>query len=88
MSIQDILLGSQESDRADGILAQTLNKLPAGPIRARKPGVIFPPQEEIYTKMESLIHHFMLVVEGLKPPVGEVYQCIESPQRGIGSVSD
>ncbi len=67
------------------ILAQTLDKLPVGPIRARKPGVIFPPQEEIYTKMESLIHHFMLVVEGLKPPVGEVYQCIESPRGELGA---
>jgi NADH-quinone oxidoreductase subunit D len=67
------------------ILAQTLDKLPSGPIRARKPGVIFPPQEEIYTKMESLIHHFMLVVEGLKPPVGEVYQCIESPRGELGA---
>ena len=67
------------------ILAQTLDKLPAGPIRARKPGVVFPPQEEIYTKMESLIHHFMLVVEGMKPPVGEVYQCIESPRGELGA---
>ena len=67
------------------ILVQTLDRLPAGPIRTRKPGVIFPPQEEIYTKMESLIHHFMLVVEGLKLPVGEVYQCIESPRGELGA---
>ena len=67
------------------ILAQTLEKLSPWLIRATKPGVIFPPQEEIYTKMESLIHHFMLVVEGLKPPVGEVYQCIESPRGEMGA---
>jgi NADH-quinone oxidoreductase subunit D len=79
-----------EMRQSKRILAQTLDKLSPGPIRASKPGVIFPPQEEIYTKMESLIHHFMLVVEGLKPPVGEVYQCIESPRGELGAylVSD
>ena len=34
--------------------------------------------------MEALIHHFKLVSEGFKPPVGEVYQCIESPKGEIG----
>ena len=71
----------RESNR---ILKQAVDKLPEGPIRAVKPGVIFPPQEEIYQKMEALIHHFMLVVEGLKPPVGEFYQVIESPRGEMG----
>ncbi len=72
------------------ILKQALAKLDPGPVIATKPGVIFPPQEEIYTRMEALIHHFMLVVEGLKPPKGEVYQCIESPRGELGAflVSD
>lgn len=73
-----------EMRQSNRILRQTLDRLPDGPIRAQKPGVIFPPQEDIYTKMESLIHHFMLVVEGLKPPVGEVYRCIESPRGELG----
>jgi NADH-quinone oxidoreductase subunit D len=34
--------------------------------------------------MESLIHHFMLVVEGLKLPVGEYYQTIESARGEMG----
>ncbi len=73
-----------EMRQSNRILKQALERLPDGEIRARKPGVIFPPQEEIYTKMESLIHHFMLVVEGLKPPAGEYYQCIESPRGELG----
>jgi NADH-quinone oxidoreductase subunit D len=48
------------------------------------PGKIFPPQEDIYTKMEALIHHFMLVVDGVKLPVGDCYQCIESPRGELG----
>ncbi len=54
--------------------------LAGGPHQAQKAGVIFPPQEEIYTRMESLIHHFMLVVEGVKPPKGEVLSGDRIPQ--------
>ncbi len=72
-----------EMRQSSRILARRWTGFPRA-LYGRKPGVIFPPQEEIYTKMESLIHHFMLVVEGLKPPVGEVYQCIESPRGEIG----
>jgi NADH-quinone oxidoreductase subunit D len=73
-----------EMRQSNRILKQAIDKLPEGPIRAVKPGVIFPPQEEIYQKMEALIHHFMLVVEGLKPPAGEYYQVIESPRGEMG----
>lgn len=78
------LVRIQEMRESNRILKQTLESIPEGPIRATKPGVIFPPQQDIYTKMESLIHHFMLVVEGLKPPVGEYYHCIESPRGELG----
>jgi NADH-quinone oxidoreductase subunit D len=78
------LVRIEEMRQSNRILRQTLSRLPEGPIRAQKAGKVFPPQEEITTKMESLIHHFMLVVEGLKPPVGEVYQCIESPRGELG----
>jgi NADH-quinone oxidoreductase subunit D len=71
----------RESNR---ILKQTLTKLNDGPYMAKKTGVVFPLQEEIYTKMESLIHHFMLVIDGIKPPPGEYYQCIESPRGELG----
>jgi NADH-quinone oxidoreductase subunit D len=34
--------------------------------------------------MESLIHHFKLFTEGLKPPVGEVYSAIEGARGEMG----
>ena len=34
--------------------------------------------------MEAVIHHFKLVTEGLHPPVGEVYQAVESPRGELG----
>jgi NADH-quinone oxidoreductase subunit D len=78
------LVRIKEMRESNRILKQALAKLKDGPIRAVKPGAVFPMQEEIYTRTESLIHHFMLVVEGVKPPVGEVYQCIESPRGELG----
>jgi len=78
------LVRVEEMRQSNRILKQALKKIEEGPIMATKPGVLFPPQKDIYTKMESLIHHFMLVLDGLKPPVGEVYQCTESPRGELG----
>lgn len=84
------LVRIKEMHESNRILRQTLDRLEEGPIRATKPGVVFPPQEEIYSKTEALIHHFMLVVEGMRVPAGEVYQAIESPrgEMGVYIVSD
>ncbi len=78
------LVRVEEMRQSNRILKQVSKKLPGGPIRAKKAGVLFPPQDEIYRQIESLIHHFMLVVEGTKLPVGEYYQCIESPRGELG----
>ncbi len=34
--------------------------------------------------MEALIHHFKIVTEGFKVPVGQVYQAVESPKGELG----
>jgi NADH-quinone oxidoreductase subunit D len=79
------LVRMKEMRESNRILLQAIGRLEEGPIRATKPGFVFPPQEEIYTRSESLIHHFMLVVEGVQPPKGgEVYQYIESPRGELG----
>jgi NADH-quinone oxidoreductase subunit D len=78
------LVRIQEMRESNRIVRQALDRLEAGPVRSSKPGLLFPNQEDIYTKSEALIHHFMLVVEGMKPPAGEVYQCIESPRGELG----
>lgn len=72
------------------ILAQTLDRLPDGPIHAHDPKRVLPQKERTYTKMEELIHDFMLVNIGIDPPVGEIYQAIESSKGefGITIVSD
>jgi NADH-quinone oxidoreductase subunit D len=42
------------------------------------------------TSMEGLIHHFKIVTEGFRVPVGQVYSAVESPrgELGVHMVSD
>jgi NADH-quinone oxidoreductase subunit D len=54
------------------------------------PRLILPPKHKAQSEMESMIHHFKLVMEGPRPPVGEVYVPVESPkgEKGYYMVSD
>ena len=66
------------------IALQAIERLPTGPVMTADRKIAIPPRAELATSMEALIHHFKLVSEGFKPPVGEVYTCIESPKGEIG----
>jgi NADH-quinone oxidoreductase subunit D len=67
------------------IVKQAMEKIPSeGPIRADAPGIIAPPREEMKTSIEGLIYHFKIWTEGFTPPVGQVYQTIESPRGELG----
>ncbi len=66
------------------IARQAFDRLPDGPILTSDRKIALPPRAEIERSMEALIHHFKLVTEGYKPPIGEVYQCIESPRGEFG----
>lgn len=67
------------------IVRQALDNLPGGPINAFGK-ITLPDKDDVYTKMESLIHHFMLEMpgHGLKTPVGQVYHATESPNGELG----
>ena len=41
-------------------------------------------REIMGTSMEALIHHFKLVTEGFKVPVGQVWQTVEAPRGELG----
>lgn len=66
------------------ILRQALEKLPGGPFRAGEAKKVLPTKERTYTRMEELIHDFMLVNIGIDPPVGEIYSGIESSKGELG----
>jgi len=74
----------EEMKQSARILRQALDKLPTGPINANDTKRVLPKKERTYTRMEELIHDFMLINLGVDPPVGEVYQGTESSKGEFG----
>src|SRR6516225_3428923 len=66
------------------IVRQAMEGLPEGPIKADAPHIVMPDRESMKTSIEALIYHFKIVTEGFHPPIGEVYQTIESPRGELG----
>lgn len=66
------------------IVRQALEKIPGGDVNVFKPKKVLPKKERIYTKMEELIHDFMLINFGVDPPVGEIYSAVEAPKGELG----
>ncbi|TCJ96837.1 NADH dehydrogenase (quinone) subunit D [Nocardia alba] len=88
------------------IVEQCLDKLRPGPVMIDDKKIAWPADLELGpdglgnsprhigkimgTSMESLIHHFKLVTEGIRVPAGQVYSAVESPrgELGVHMVSD
>jgi NADH-quinone oxidoreductase subunit D len=73
-----------EMKESTKIVHQVLQKIPSGDVHAFQPKKVLPRKERIYTKMEELIHDFMLINDGVEPPVGEIYHAVESPKGELG----
>lgn len=58
--------------------------LRGGGLLADAPSFISAPKEEIMTQNYSLMQHFVLVTQGMRPPKGEVYVPTESPRGELG----
>lgn len=66
------------------MLSQALKKMPEGPFNANNAKKVLPRKERTYTRMEELIQDFMIINTGINPPVGEIYQGIESSKGELG----
>ena len=53
-------------------------------LMAHAPQYISAPKIDIMTQNYSLMQHFVLVTQGMRPPVGEVYIATESPKGELG----
>jgi NADH-quinone oxidoreductase subunit D len=84
------LVRMEELRQSTRILEQAVRRLPDGPVNVDDPRVILPPKSKATSDMESMIHHFKLVMEGPRPPIGEAYVAVESPkgEKGYYMVSD
>ena len=84
------LVRMEEIRQSVRILAQAVDRLPDGPVNVDDPRLILPPKSKATSEMESMIHHFKVVMEGPRPPLGEAYVAVESPkgEKGYYMVSD
>ena len=74
----------EELRQSTRILEQALNKIPSGPINVGDGKGFLPHKDKVLTKMEELIHQFILVTEGIQAPPGEVYFGAENPKGELG----
>ena len=78
------LVRIEEMRQSASILRQVIARLPGGPINVADYKNSVPPKARVLTKMEELIHHFIVVTEGLDAPPGEVYFGAENPKGELG----
>ena len=83
-SLARYFLRIDEMRESTKIVRQVLEKMPAGEVLLNKPKKVLPHKTEVYTKMEELIHDFMIVNFGINPPVGEIYNAIEGSKGELG----
>jgi NADH-quinone oxidoreductase subunit D len=83
-SLARYFLRIDEMRESTKIVRQVLEKMPEGEVLLNKPKKVLPHKTEIYTKMEELIHDFMIVNFGINPPEGEIYHAIEGSKGELG----
>ena len=74
----------EEMRQSNEIVRQAIDTIPKGEFIADLPDVALPKKENLKKSMEALIHHFKIVTDGICPPVGEVYSCVEAPKGELG----
>ncbi len=74
----------EEMRQSNEIVRQAMDTIPKGKFIADLPDVTLPPKENLKKSMEALIHHFKVVTDGICPPAGEVYSCVEAPKGELG----
>ena len=84
------LIRIEEMRQSLHIIAQCLDKMPQGVIKADDHKITPPDRTQLKTGMEALIHHFKLYTEGFSLPHGETYTAVEAPKGefGVFLVSD
>ena len=78
------LVRMEEMNQSVSILRQAIDRLPDGPINNPDPAVSLPSKTDCMSDMESMIHHFKLITEGIKGPPGDCYYPVEASKGELG----
>lgn len=74
----------EEMRQSIRIIRQVCKNVPGGDYTIRDKGIVLPEKKDVYGNIEGLMNHFMLVIKGLRPPVGEVYDATEAANGELG----
>ncbi|MBL7542300.1 MAG: NADH dehydrogenase (quinone) subunit D [Bdellovibrionaceae bacterium] len=78
------LVRIEEMRQSIRIIEQVCKNVPGGDFTIRDKGIVLPEKKDVYGNIEGLMNHFMLVIKGLRPPVGEVYDATEAANGELG----
>jgi NADH-quinone oxidoreductase subunit C/D len=78
------LVRMEEMRQSLRIVRQVLDNLPSGPVQSLDKGICLPPKREVYTNIEGLMNHFMLVMKGVRPKASEIYSATEAANGELG----
>lgn len=78
------LVRFEEMRQSVRIIEQVCKNVPGGDYTIRDKGIVLPEKKDVYGNIEGLMNHFMLVIKGLRPPVGEVYDATEAANGELG----
>ena len=78
------LVRLEEMRQSLKIIEQVCKNIPPGDYTIRDKDIVLPEKKEVYGNIEGLMQHFMLVINGCRPPAGEVYSATESANGELG----
>jgi NADH-quinone oxidoreductase subunit C/D len=78
------LVRLEEMRQSVKIVRWCIKNMPSGPVKVDDKLVSLPAKTDVYGNIEGLMNHFMLVINGVKPPVGEVYSQVEGANGELG----
>lgn len=78
------LVRIEEMRQSLRIIEQVCRNVPGGDYTIRDKGIVLPEKKDVYGNIEGLMNHFMLIIKGLRPPVGEVYDATEAANGELG----
>ncbi|MEQ1723630.1 MAG: NADH dehydrogenase (quinone) subunit D [Pseudobdellovibrio sp.] len=74
----------EEMRQSISIIRQVCKTIPGGDYTIRDKGIVLPEKKDVYGNIEGLMNHFMLVIKGLRPPVGDIYDATEAANGELG----
>jgi NADH-quinone oxidoreductase subunit C/D len=78
------LVRFEEMRQSVRIIEQVCKSVPSGDYTIRDKGIVLPEKKDVYGNIEGLMNHFMLIIKGLRPPVGDIYDATEAANGELG----